>query len=239
MRPVPGRTLLKLSGGILAGPDSPLDPAELSRVTEEIVAAATGGVAVVVGGGNILRGTAAAWIGDRVRADAVGMTATVINALALQACLERRGLEVVIQSAIAAEGTDSVRISRACEALRTGAIVLFAGGTGNPYVTTDTAAAIRAASIGAELLAKGSNVDGVFTSDPATSSEAMRIGRVSFAEYLEREYGVMDQAAVQICRDQGVPIRVFDATRRGAIQAVLRREGALGTLIDGGEASNP
>jgi uridylate kinase len=233
MGSAPGPILLKLSGGILGGTDGPLDPDALLRIAHEI-ASADRGVAVVVGGGNILRGAASSWL-DRVHADALGMMATVVNALALQACLEKEGQPAIIQSAVVAAGTDPVDVRRGIAALERGEILLLAGGTGNPFVTTDTAAAIRAASLGASLLAKASNVAGVFTADPAKDPEARRLETIGYDAYLEQAYGVMDQAAVQICRDRSVPILVFDATEKGAIGAVLRGEPRNATRI--GESS--
>jgi len=230
MGPGPGRILLKLGGGLLAGAGGPLSPDTLSRLATEIVAAPTVELAIVVGGGNIVRGASAEWL-DRVRADALGMIATVINALALQACLEREGRDVVVQSAVTAEGTETIDIRRAGDALSRGAVVIFAGGTGNPLVTTDTAAAIRAASIGANLLAKGSDVGGVYTGDPASHPDARRLQQIGYDDYLRERYRVMDQVAVEICRSHGIPITVFDATQPGAITSVLRGDPIDATRI--------
>jgi uridylate kinase len=187
-------------------------------------------LALVIGGGNILRGAHAAWI-SRVKADAIGMSATVVNALALQAGLEARGRSVIVQSAILAEGTGPVDPRGACEALAAGTIVLFAGGTGNPYVTTDTAAAIRAASIDAELLAKGSDVNGVYDADPQRSDEARWIDALSYEEFLNARYGVMDLMAIEICRGEGIPVLVFDSTVHGSIRDLLEGRLPEGTRI--------
>ncbi len=158
------------------------------------------------------------------------MLATVLNALALRTYLERAGRDVFIQSAVDTELTDPISPRDAKKALGGGAIVVFAGGTGSPLVTTDTAAALRAVSIGADLLAKASNVPGVFDRDPAKNSNARRLSDVSFDEFLAARYGVMDQVAVEICREHRLPIEVFDFDRPGALRALAEGD-RVGTRI--------
>ena len=211
----PSRILLKLSGEAFKGPEGAFSPEALSRVAGEI-ASLSSEFAIVVGGGNVIRGAQSPWL-DRVEADTLGMLATVLNALVLRSYLESHDKTVLIQSAIDTELTTPISPRVARQALRDGTIVLFAGGTGSPLVTTDTAAAIRAVSIGADLLAKGSNVAGVYSADPSEDKEARRIEDLSFDEYLAGRYGVMDQVAVEICREHGLPIEVFDLARPSAL----------------------
>lgn len=225
----PGRVLLKLSGEALAGDEGPLSPEPLERIAREIASLDQTELAIVVGGGNVLRGGRAPWL-DRVEADTLGMLATVLNGLALRAALEAKGREAIVQSAISTEltGPVSPRVARA--ALANGAIVIFAGGTGNPLVTTDTAAAIRAVSIRADLLAKGSNVSGVFTEDPRAGKAPKLLSKLTYDQFLVGRYGVMDQAAVEICREHHLPIAVFDLGAPGAL-AGLAAGKRVGTLI--------
>ena len=211
----PSRILLKLSGEAFKGPEGAFSPEALSRVAGEI-ASLSSEFAIVVGGGNVIRGAQSPWL-DRVEADTLGMLATVLNALVLRSYLESHDKTVLIQSAIDTELTTPISPRVARQALRDGTIVLFAGGTGSPLVTTDTAAAIRAVSIGADLLAKGSNVAGVYSADPSEDREARLIEDLSFDEYLAGRYGVMDQVAVEICREHGLPIEVFDLARPSAL----------------------
>lgn len=219
MLEAPSRILLKLSGEALKGSEGAFSPDSLNRIAGEIAPLSSVQIAVVVGGGNILRGARSAWL-DRIEADTLGMLATVLNALALRAYLEAAGRDVVIQSAVGTELTDPISPRDARKALAQGAIVLFAGGTGSPLVTTDTAAALRAVSIGADLLAKASNVAGVYDGDPAVDPDARRLRDVSFDEYLAARYGVMDQVAVEICREHRLPIEIFDFDCAGALRAL-------------------
>ena len=215
----PSRILLKLSGEAFKGPESAFSPEALARIAGEISSLASTDIAVVVGGGNVIRGARSPWL-DRVEADALGMLATVLNALALRSYLESNGRTVLIQSAIDTEFTEPISPRTAGRALQGGTIVLFAGGTGSPLVTTDTAAAIRAVSIGADLLAKGSNVAGVYSADPSEDERARLIEDLTFDEYLSSRYGVMDQVAVEICREHRLPIEVFDLDRPDALSAL-------------------
>ncbi len=186
-------------------------------------------LAVVVGGGNILRGARSGWL-DRIDADELGMLATVLNGLVLRSYLERAGRDVLVQSAVSTQLTEPVSPRRAKRALSDGAIVIFVGGTGNPLVTTDTAAAIRAVSIDAELLAKASNVPGVFSADPKSGAPARLIPELSYDEFLEHRYGVMDLAAVEICKEHGIPIEVFDFGEEDALSRLAAGK-RVGTLI--------
>lgn len=217
MRGPPGRILLKLSGEAFKDADVPLSANAFERIAHEVAPVHEAEVAVVVGGGNLLRGGRTDAY-DRIEADALGMLGTVLNALAFRAHLERAGRTVMVQSAIQTELTDPIDIRIARTALASGSIVVFAGGTGSPLVSTDTAAAIRAVSIRADLLAKASNVSGVFTSDPATNAAAERLTDISFEAFLDGRYGVMDQVAVEICREHHLPIEVFDFSRTGALR---------------------
>jgi len=229
MKAAPSRLLLKLSGEALKDQEGSLSPTSLQYITDEIVPLAGIELAIVVGGGNFIRGARNQWL-DRVEADNLGMLATVLNGLALRACLEKAGRDVVIQSAIATELTDPVSLRVARAAMANGAIVIFTGGTGSPFVTTDTAAALRAAAIGADLLAKGSNVTGVFTEDPNAQTEAHLLQELSFDAFIDRRYGVMDVVAVEICRENGLPIAVFDFGESGSLAALAAGK-RVGTQI--------
>lgn len=222
------RLLLKLSGEAF-GQASPFSPDRISRISRRIASITDLELAVVVGGGNILRGARSGWL-DRVDADELGMLATVLNGLVLRNYLERAGREVLVQSAVSTQFTESISSRRAKRALSDGAIVIFAGGTGNPLVTTDTAAAIRAVMIDAELLAKASNVPGVFTADPKSGTSARLIPELSYDEFLKKRYGVMDLAAVEICKEHEVPIEVFDFEETDALRRLAVGE-RVGTLI--------
>jgi len=216
MAAAPRRILLKLSGEAFKGSEGAFSPHALERIAGEI-APVSSGVAIVVGAGNIVRGARSDLL-DRIEADTLGMLATVLNALALRTYLEARDRDVFVQSAVSTELTDPVSPRDARRALDRGAIVIFAGGTGSPLVTTDTAAALRAVSVGADLLAKASNVDGLYDRDPATNPEARRLRHVSFDEFLSARYGVMDQVAVEICREHRLPIEIFDFEKVGALR---------------------
>ncbi len=231
MNQAPSRILLKLSGEAFKGAQGAFSPESLSTIAGEIAPLSETQVAIVVGAGNVIRGARSPWL-DRIEADTLGMLATVLNALALRNYLENLGREVFIQSAIDTELTDPVSPREARRALAQGAIIVFAGGTGSPLVTTDTAAALRAVSIGADLLAKASTVPGVFDGDPAEDDTARLLADLSFDDFLAARYGVMDQVAVEICREHQLPIEVFDFGRPGALAALARGE-RVGTCIHG------
>lgn len=224
----PSRLLLKLSGEVFQGEEGALSPSRLHQISVELAALPVE-TAIVVGGGNILRGAKSPWL-DRVDADTLGMLATVLNALALRGALEQEGREAVVQSAVMTELTEPVSPWKARRLLEHGAVVIFAGGTGNPLVTTDTAAAVRAVSIHADLLAKGSTVAGVFTQDPKKSGAARRLDTVSFDDYLSHRYGVMDLVAVELCREHNLPILVYDFNDESALPAIASGR-QVGTLI--------
>jgi len=225
----PSRILLKLSGEAFKGPEGAFSPDRLQRIAGGIASLRSTELAIVVGGGNVLRGAQSPWL-DRIEADTMGMLATVLNALALRSYLESSGRTVHIQSAIDTELTRPISARAARRALGEGTIVIFAGGTGSPLVTTDTAAAVRSVSIGADLLAKGSNVAGVYSADPSTDPHAQLIEELTFDEYLDRRYGVMDQVAVEICREHRLPIEVFDLDAPDAF-STLASGGRVGTRI--------
>lgn len=232
------RILIKLSGGAFAGnQEFGIAWDEVRRIAEEIQAVANAGaqVAAVVGGGNFWRGKTAAEYGmDRATADYVGMVATVINCLVLQEALESRGADTRVQTAIEMrEVAEPFIRRRAIRHLEKGRIVIFAAGSGNPFFTTDTAAVLRAVEIGANVIMKATNVDGVFDSDPATNPNAKLLRRVSYRQVLSEELGVMDGAAVALARDNALPIIVFNLNRPGNIVRAARGE-EIGTLVDGG-----
>jgi uridylate kinase len=227
MPTAPTRILLKLSGEAFKGPEGAFSPAALERIAKE-VAPVSFGVAMVVGAGNILRGARSALL-DRVEADTLGMLATVLNALALRTYLEACGRDVFVQSAIDTELTDPVSPRDARRALAAGAIVIFAGGTGSPLVTTDTAA-LRAVSVGADLLAKASTVAGLYDRDPSIDSTAHLLRDVTFDQFLAARYGVMDQVAVEICREHQLPIEIFNFDQPGALRALAEGR-RVGTRI--------
>ncbi|HEY8468819.1 MAG TPA: UMP kinase [Longimicrobiales bacterium] len=229
------RVLLKLSGEALAGElGFGISPRVVDRLTDEIREVHEMGIALglVIGGGNIVRGTQASEQGmDRVSADYMGMLATVINALALQDMLERKGVDTRVMTAIRMEELAEPYIRRrALRHLEKGRVVIFAGGTGNPYFSTDTAAVLRAIEMGADVLIKATKVEGVYTADPAKDPEAEFIPHLSYSEVMTRELGVMDAAAVSLCRDNRLPIIVLNIGRPGAVAAAIRGE-AVGTLV--------
>jgi len=229
MRGSASRILLKLSGEAFKGPEGALSDSAFGRITQEVASVDNAQLAIVVGGGNILRG-ARTDAYPRVEADSLGMLATILNALAFRLKLEVAGRVALVQSAIHTELTEDIDIRTAMRALEADSIVIFAGGTGSPLVSTDTAAAIRAVSIGADLIAKASTVNGVYDGDPATDPNAQRLSDVSYDEFLQQRYGVMDFSAVEICRTHGVPIEVFDFSQPGALQALASGE-RVGTRI--------
>lgn len=225
----PKRLLLKLSGEAFQGEEGTFSPTSLQRIVGEIVALGDIELGIVVGGGNIIRGARSPWL-DRIEADNLGMLATVLNGLALRSYLEGAGREAIVQSAVSTELTEPISQRKARRALTNGEVVIFTGGTGNPLVTTDTAAALRAVSIKADLLAKGSNVTGVFTEDPATGNAPLLLDEVSFDDFLAHRYGVIDIVAVEICRGHALPIVVFDLGEEGALQKIAQGK-KIGTLI--------
>jgi len=229
------RILLKLSGEALLGAeDYGIDPGVLRRIADEIAQVLALGVqiGVVIGGGNIFRGAGLAQAGmDRVTGDHMGMLATVINSLALQDALERLGIHARVMSALQMHEIceDYIR-RRAVRHLEKGRVAIFAAGTGNPFFTTDTAAALRAIEIGADLLVKATKVDGVYTADPMKDPAARRFDRLDFDRVITGKLDVMDTTAVVMCRDNGLPIRVFDLTRAGALVKLARGDD-IGTLV--------
>lgn len=225
----PARILLKISGAALRGEDSAFSPIALESLCSTI-AQGPAQWGIVVGAGNLLRGARSPWL-DRIQADWMGMLGTVLNALALRAYLERAGRKVLVQSAVSTELTSPISSREAIAALESGHIVVFAGGTGNPLFSTDTAAAIRAVSIAADRLAKGSNVAGVYDRDPAREPTAQLLKRVSYDEFLSRRYGVMDQVAVEICREHGMPIEVFDLGEPNALTDIAEGK-VVGTRVE-------
>jgi len=230
------RVLLKLSGEAFADPDVGygIDPTMVHRVAAEIAEAQMNGVevAVVVGGGNIFRGVSQAARGmDPANADYMGMLATVINALALRDALENAGVQARVQSAITMQELAEPYIRlRAMRHLEKGRVVIFAAGTGNPFFTTDTTAALRAIEIGAEVLLKASKVDGIYDSDPRTNEAASKITELSYMEFIAQELQVMDTTAVTMCKEHKVPIHVFDMTVPGNIVKAVNGD-QIGTIV--------
>ena len=229
------RILLKLSGEALLGrEDYGIDPNMILRIATEISEAARTGVevAVVIGGGNIFRGAGLAESGiDRVTGAHMGMLATVMNALALQDSLESIHVDARVMSAVSVHDVceDYIR-RRAIRHLEKGRVVICAGGTGNPFFTTDTAAALRAVEIGADILLKATKVDGVYSSDPSKNPKASRFEAVGYDQVIENKLGVMDANAIVLCRDHRMPIRVFDVYQEGNLMRLVRGE-AVGTLV--------
>jgi uridylate kinase len=229
------RVLLKLSGeALMGGEDYGIDPVVISAIAGEIIDAQKAGaqVGVVIGGGNIFRGAGLAAAGmDRVTGDHMGMLATVINSLAMQDALEKLGVYARVMSAIKINEVceDYIR-RRAVRHLEKGRIAIFAAGTGNPFFTTDSAAALRATEIGAELLLKATKVDGIYDADPKKVPTAKRFEELGYDEVIARNLQVMDTAAFALCRDNRVPLRIYDMMQPGALMRILR--GApLGTLV--------
>jgi len=229
------RVLLKLSGEALMGDDAfGINPATLSRIVGEIAQVASLGLemAVVIGGGNLFRGVAPGAAGiDRATADYIGMMATIMNALALQDAMRQAGLSARVQSALNLEQVVEPYIrNKAIRYLEEGKIVIFAAGTGNPFFTTDTAAALRGTEIGAEMVLKATKVDGVYTADPKLRPDAKRYDKVSFDEAIMKNLRVMDATAFALCRDQRLPITVFSILKPGAMMRVVTGQ-AEGTLV--------
>ena len=230
------RILLKLSGEALAGEQGyGIDPAVLERLAQEIrtihdLAVET---AIVIGGGNIFRGLHASANGmDRASADYMGMLATVINGLALQGTLERAGLMTRCQSAIDMPAVAEPYIRRrAIRHLEKGRIVIFAAGTGNPFFTTDTAAALRAVEVGAEIIFKATKVDGIYTADPVLEPNAVRLPHITYIEALNRGLRVMDTTAITLCMENKLPIGVFNLNTRGNLLRVVCGDPSVGSYV--------
>lgn len=236
--PARRRVILKLSGEALreAGSRDNISPEIVERIAGEVKAAVEGGVelGIVVGGGNFWRGASASARGmDRATADYVGMLATVMNALALQGALEHTGVPCVVQSAIEMQNVAETFIRRkAARHLSEGRVVIFAAGTGSPFFSTDTTAALRASEMGADQVLKATMVDGVYDSDPKKNPDAKRFERVTFQECISKRFQVMDATAFSLCMDNHIPIVIFDLTRSGNVTAALLGE-PIGTVVDG------
>ena len=234
MEPSPRRVLLKLSGEILAGDARfGIDPNSLGRVADEIVQGARAGtqIGIVIGGGNLIRGASAGDGLDRATADSMGMLGTVINALALQAALEERGITTRVLSAIEMRTLAELYIRRrAIRHLEKGRIVILAAGTGHPYFTTDTAAVLRAVEIRADVLLKATKVDGVFTDDPMRNPAATRFDTLSYLEAIDRRLNVMDRTAFTMGMDNQLPLVVFNVTVPGNLVRALKGE-TVGTRV--------
>ncbi|NTU59594.1 MAG: UMP kinase [Deltaproteobacteria bacterium] len=231
------RVLLKLSGeALMGGQGYGIDQSVVDRIAREVGEVRDLGVqvALVIGGGNIFRGLSASAKGmDRATADYMGMLATIINSLALQDALERHGAVTRVLSAIPMQQIAEPYIRRrAVRHLEKGRVVIFAAGTGNPYFSTDTAASLRAMEMGAEVILKGTKVDGVYDKDPALHSDAKRFSQVSYLEVLQRDLKVMDSTAISLCRDNALPIMVFDFTKPGNILRAICGED-IGTKVGG------
>ena len=229
------RVLLKLSGEALMGEDSyGINRQTIERMVAEVAEVSASGVelAVVIGGGNIFRGIAPGAAGmDRATAEYMGMMATVMNALALQDAFRRAGVEARVQSALNIEQVVEPYIRpKAIRYLEEGKVVIFAAGTGNPFFTTDTAAALRGSEIGAEVVLKATKVDGIYTADPNKDPTATRYERISFNEAISKNLEVMDATAFALCRDQKLPIRVFSINKPGALHRAVAGENE-GTLV--------
>jgi uridylate kinase len=230
------RILLKLSGEALMGAgDYGIDPATIQRIATEIHELSEEGVemGLVIGGGNIFRGAGLAQAGmDRVTGDHMGMLATVINSLAMQDAMEKLGSRCRVMSALKINQVceDYIR-RRAVRHLEKGRVVIFAAGTGNPFFTTDSAASLRAIEIGAGIMLKATKVDGVYSDDPVTNPQAERYKTLSYDEAIARKLGVMDATALVLCRDQGMPVRVFDLHTPGNLRRLLTGED-VGTLVE-------
>lgn len=231
------RVLLKVSGEALMGSrDYGLDTAVCRRIAEDVQGVIGLGVQVslVIGGGNIFRGVAGAASGmDRAQADYMGMLATVMNALAMQSALEKLGIPTRVQSAIAMEAVCEPYIRRrAIRHMEKGRVVIFAAGTGNPFFTTDTAAALRAAEMGCDALLKGTQVDGVYSADPRKNPGAERYETLTYLDMLARDLAVMDAAAISLARENRLPIIVFNIHEPGAFTAVMRGEGRFTKVVE-------
>jgi uridylate kinase len=233
--PLYRRIVLKFSGEVLAGSQGyGIDPPVLERIAAEVreVTALGVQVAIVIGGGNIFRGVAASASGmDRATADYMGMLATIINSLALQDGLEKADLQTRVLSAIEMRAVAEPYIRRrAIRHLEKGRVVIFAAGTGNPFFTTDTAGALRAVEIGADVIIKATKVDGIYSADPKRDKTAARLPRITYREVLSRGLEVMDTTAISLCMDNKLPIVVFDLTRAGNIKRIVLGE-PVGSIV--------
>ena len=221
----------------MGGQEFGLDPETLNRIAEDVRDVSASGVqlCLVVGGGNIFRGVSGAAAGmERANADFMGMLATVINALALQNALESLGVDTRVQSAIPMSTVCEPYIRRrAIRHMERNRVVIFAAGTGNPYFTTDTAAALRASEMSCDCLLKGTKVDGVYSADPMTDPKAERYDKLSHFDVLRKDLRVMDAAAITLCRENNIPILIFSIHNRGEVFRVIRGEGRF-TLVEGG-----
>ena len=230
------RVMLKLGGESLVAEegDFGLHEDSLKNITEEIKAAKDLGVeiAIVIGGGNIFRGSSLSSIGiERATGDYMGMLATVINALALQAALEQAGIPTRVQTAIEIQAVAEPYVRRrAVRHLEKGRVVIFAGGTGNPYFTTDTAASLRAMEIGADVIFKATKVDGIYSSDPRTDTDAVKYDELSYIDVLKKGLKVMDSTSVSLCMDNKLPMVIFNFRHRHSIKRVLLGE-KIGTTV--------
>jgi len=233
------RIILKVTGEVFAGPGNfGIDANTVKAFAQEIKEVKDLGceLALVIGGGNIFRGAVASEIGmDRASADTMGMLATVINSLALQDALEKIGVSTRVLSAIEMRQVAEPYIRRrATRHLEKGRVVIFAGGTGNPYFTTDTTASLRAMEVGAEVILKATKVDGIYDADPFKSSDATKFEELTYIEVLNRELKVMDSTAISLCMDNQLPIVVFNIMEKGNIKRVVSGE-SIGTLVSGGK----
>ncbi len=238
-RPIYQRILLKLSGEALQGDHLfGINANKLTRISQEVASVVQAGVQVglVIGGGNLIRGAELCATGiDRVTADQMGMLATVINGLALLDAFERQGVSATIMSAIAVPGlVEFYDRRKAREELEKGKVVVFVAGTGNPLVTTDSAAALRGIEIGADIVMKATKVDGVFAADPIKNPKAERYEKLLYDEVLEQRLGVMDLNAILLCREHNLPIRVFNMNKQGSLARIVVGEN-IGTLIQSGD----
>lgn len=234
-QPAYKRILLKLSGEALMGDDAfGINRATIVRIVDEVSEVINLGVevAIVIGGGNIFRGVAGGAVGmDRATADYMGMLATVMNSLALADTMNKAGLTARVMSAIAIDQVVEPYVRpKALQYLEEGKVVIFAAGTGNPFFTTDTAAALRGAEIGAEMVLKATKVDGVYTADPKKDAAAKRYSQLSFDDAISQNLGIMDATAFALCRDQKLPIKVFSIFKNGALRRVVLGEDE-GTLV--------
>jgi len=234
------RILVKLSGEALQAPDGFwLDAQTLANLAEDVARSTRAGfeIALVIGGGNIIRGarmSAAGWI-DRPTADSMGMLATVMNSLAMQDALEGHGIFARVMSALRINEVceDYIR-RRAVRHLEKGRVVIFAAGTGNPFFTTDSAASLRAIEIGADLLLKATKVDGVYSADPHKNPNATRYSTLSYDQVLADKLEIMDATAIVLCRDYNVPLKIFDINRKGDLMKIMKGDEAVGTTVNNG-----
>jgi uridylate kinase len=236
-QPAYRRVLLKVSGeALMGGRDYGLDTETISNIAADVGDVVAMGVQVclVIGGGNIFRGVSAAAGGmDRAQADYMGMLATVMNALAMQSALEKRSVPTRVQSAIPMSSVCEPYIRRRAQRhMEKGRVVIFAAGTGNPFFTTDTAAALRAAEMGCDALLKGTQVDGVYSADPRKIAGAQRYEQLTYLDVLARDLGVMDAAAISLARENGLPIVVFNIHAVGAFAQVMRGEGRFTRIVE-------